>query len=237
MPPIGRPSSGSSSATAPGGTADPRRRALEHRPLARLEAVDARREKRVNRRRHGLVCGVGIVGEHGEHLLDEERVALGRVDDAIAERGSDQPRRRRAPRSAPRTRRRSTARGRRSSCGAGAPPRTGERRAGRAREAEEQDRAPLEKPSDVLEQVEQRRLGPVDVVHRDDERSRGRERLEQPAERPRGLLRRARLVVGADRARDQHSRIRTALDVLQELRRARRGSAAALAHDLSEGSR
>ena len=42
-------------------------------------------------------CRVGIVGEHGEHLLDEQRVALGRVDDAIAKRRVDRRRRVRSP--------------------------------------------------------------------------------------------------------------------------------------------
>ena len=64
-----------------------------------------------------------------------------------------------------------------------------------AREAEQEDRRAAREAEDVLEQVEQRRLGPVDVVDGDDERSRGGERLEEPAKRPRRLLRRARLVV------------------------------------------
>ena len=47
------------------------------------------------------------------------------------------------------------------------------KRSGRARQRSRIG-APLEKPSDVLEQVEQRRLGPVDVVDDDDERPRRR---------------------------------------------------------------
>ena len=72
-----------------------------------------------------------------------------------------------------------------------------------SREAEEQDRRAAREAEDVLEQVEQRGLRPVDVVHRDDERSRHRKRLEEPAERPGGLLGGARLVTRADRAQDQ----------------------------------
>ena len=196
------------------------RSALEHRPLTRLEPVDAGREERLNRRRHGVVCCLGIVGEHGEHLLDEQRVALGRVDDAIAERGSDvavvhQPldqilglvvaqRGERDEGRAP------------PGCRPGRP---GVEEVG-AREAEEQDRGAAREAEDVLEQVEHRRLGPVDVVHHDDERSRDGERLEEPPERPRRLLRRARLVVRTDRAHDQPRRDRPALDVRQELPRA-----------------
>ena len=40
----------------------------------------------------------------------------------------------------------------------------------------------------MLDQVEERRLGPMDVVHHDDERPRSRERLKQPPDGPGGLL-------------------------------------------------
>ena len=39
----------------------------------------------------GLVGGLGIVGEHREHLLDEEWIAFGRVDDALPKRRRDRP--------------------------------------------------------------------------------------------------------------------------------------------------
>ena len=62
------------------------RGALQHRTLPRLEAIDPGREERLDRRRHRLVRNLGIVGEHGEHLLDEQRIALGGVDDPVAKR-------------------------------------------------------------------------------------------------------------------------------------------------------
>ena len=62
------------------------RGALQHRALPRLEAIDPGREERLDRRRHALVRRLGIVGEHREHLLDEQRIALGGVDDPIAKR-------------------------------------------------------------------------------------------------------------------------------------------------------
>jgi hypothetical protein len=61
------------------------RSALKHRALTRLEPVDAGGQERMNRCGQGLVCGLGVVGEHREHLLDEQRIALGCVDDAFAE--------------------------------------------------------------------------------------------------------------------------------------------------------
>ena len=45
------------------------------------EPVDAGGEERVDRRRHLVIAGPRIVGQHREQLLDEERVALGRLDD------------------------------------------------------------------------------------------------------------------------------------------------------------
>ena len=53
-----------------------------------LNRLVAGREKRMNRRRNRLCCGAGIVGEHGEHLLDEQRVALGRANDAARVAGA-----------------------------------------------------------------------------------------------------------------------------------------------------
>ena len=65
------------------------RSALEHRSLDRLEAVDAGGQECLNRGRHGVCSRLGIVGEHREHLLDEEWVAFGRADDALPERRRD----------------------------------------------------------------------------------------------------------------------------------------------------
>ena len=163
------------------------RSALEHRPLVRLEPVDAGREQRLDRRRHGVVCGVGIVGEHREHLLDEQRVALGRVDDAIAERRSDGRRRSSSPSiSSSDSSCARAARARRASCRGRGAAQDGRasKRSGRARQRSRIG-APLEKPSDVLEQVEQRRLGPVDVVHDDDEGSRRRRASRRAGGTPR----------------------------------------------------
>ena len=63
------------------------RRPLEGAAFVGLEPVDARGEERVDRRRHLVLAGPRIVGQHREHLLDEERVALGRLDDPPAEPG------------------------------------------------------------------------------------------------------------------------------------------------------
>ena len=51
--------------------------ALEHRALGRVELVEPRREQRLDRRRHRDLAPSGDSRTHRDHLLDEERVALG----------------------------------------------------------------------------------------------------------------------------------------------------------------
>ena len=76
---------------------------LHDRALARVEPVEARRQQRVDRRRHGEGRGsrrtaempdssrshVALVDEHPHELLDEQRVALGAGEDAVGEVGRD----------------------------------------------------------------------------------------------------------------------------------------------------
>ena len=57
------------------------RTALEHGALARAEPVEARSEERLDRLRNPLLGQPALEGK-GEELLDEERVALGGRDDA-----------------------------------------------------------------------------------------------------------------------------------------------------------
>ena len=58
-------------------------------------------------------------------------------------------------------------------------------------EADQQDRHALDPAGQVLDQVQQRRLGPVDVVEDDDQRPLRGERLEQLPDGPEDLLRRS----------------------------------------------
>ena len=59
------------------------------------------------------------------------------------------------------------------------------------RDAEEEDRGVAAPAAHVLDEVEQRRLGPVDVLQDDDERPFAREELEEPPHGPEELLRRS----------------------------------------------
>ena len=57
--------------------------ALEHSSFRRIELIEARRKERLDRRRH-RDGGAGRIPHEADHLLDEEGIPLGRVDDAAA---------------------------------------------------------------------------------------------------------------------------------------------------------
>ncbi len=56
--------------------------ALEDRPLGRVQLVKARREQRLERRRHVDLAVPRL--HHRRHLLDEQRVAASRREDPLA---------------------------------------------------------------------------------------------------------------------------------------------------------
>ncbi len=59
-----------------------------------VERVDARLEKRVDRRRHDDLAVAAVLAHHREHLLDEERVSGGGGGDALPQARVEQRRRR-----------------------------------------------------------------------------------------------------------------------------------------------
>ena len=98
-----------------------------------------------------------------------------------------------------------------------------------ARGAEDEDRRVARRRGHVLDQVEQRRVGPVEVVDDEHERPRRGERLEEPPERPGGLVGRAAAVALADRAGDEPGREVAVPVVREEL-----VEVADVAHDVCE---
>ena len=62
------------------------RAAFEHAALGRLELVEPRREQRLDRPRDRDLAVAGRLDER-DHLLDEERVPLGRIADPLLEVG------------------------------------------------------------------------------------------------------------------------------------------------------
>jgi hypothetical protein len=82
---------------------------------------------------------------------------------------------------------------------AAAPPRSDVEELG-PRHADEQDRGVPGPVGEVLDKIQERGLGPVDVVEHDDERPLAREVLEELAHRPDGVLGGARVVPGQEPA-------------------------------------
>ena len=148
--------------------------ALEHGALLALEPVEALVEDAADRARH-LARGAVLVGDRRE-LLDEERVSLGRLGDprSHCEPGL------RAPRAASPSRPPTAARA--TSAVAGSCSQAGRCSAswGRARQSRSTG-ALAEPPGEVLDEVEEGRLGPVDVVEDGDHRALGGELFEEAA--------------------------------------------------------
>ena len=153
---------------------------LEHASLAVVELLQARAEQRSQRGRDDHVVAPDVAG-HRQHLLDEERVPARGAGDPLAQRAGDplgdelvdvvvvqmsEPKRHRPGGAA-----------------------LGELR---PRHAEEQDRGAGGQECDVLDEVEERLLAPLDVVEDDHQRPLRRRLLERLAERPGDLLRRCR---------------------------------------------
>ena len=160
----------------------------EHRALGRLETVDARGQHRLDRRRQRR----RLAADRHE-LLEEQRVALA---------GLHAPRRERSAAGVLDELVRLVVRARR----ARAPTGRLRRRPGgprleqlRACEADEQNRGAAREHHEVLEQVQQRRLRPVDVLDDDDERTLAATPLEHPANGPERLLGLCRAVVARSR--------------------------------------
>ena len=129
-----------------------------------------------------------VVDQHREHLLDEQRVAAGRLGEPVGRLG-------REARAAEQVRDQ-LGRGlrvegleqeRRGVQLAAAPVRSRVEEL-RARGAHEHDRRVARPVHDVVDDVEERGLGPVDVLPERDERPFGRQDLEEPPDRPRRFL-------------------------------------------------
>ncbi len=152
----------------------------------------------MDRGRHEQLRAVAMLRHHRQHLLDEERIALGgrgdpgpslvvQLDAAELDQLVALPMRERLQDD-------------------GADIRAAADQAGplvhhlRSAETKEQDRGAGRPLRDVLDEVEERGLGPVDVLDHHNKWSLMRKRLEQLPRRPERLFVRARLTVEANRA-------------------------------------
>ena len=130
---------------------------------------------------------VAVLGEHRDDLLDEERVALGGAHDLCAGVVVERP----AGELRDQGRRLVGGEGleggvRRSELAA-APARASLEQFG-PRQAEQEDRRATAPVAHVVDQIEQRRVGPLDVVEDGHHRPVAGERLEEPPGGPRDLL-------------------------------------------------
>ncbi len=149
----------------------------EHGALPRLELVQPRRQQRAQRGRDGELSFRSALACDRQHLLDEERIATGSVGDLLAEPAGHVLREQRVdvlflerfeskryrPGSAPLDK-----------LGPG--------------ETDEQDRGARRKERDVLDEVEQGLLGPLDIVEDDEERPLPGGRFECLTEGPSDLV-------------------------------------------------
>ena len=158
-----------------------RRRASRCAPAGARESSAARRSRRRP-----------VLAHHREHLLDEERVPGRRDRDPLARARSSG-----AVDGEPLHELGALVLRRAARAGASVafslpPPQSGlhVEQLG-ARDAEEEDRRVAREIGDVLDEVDEDGLGPLQVVDDDDLRALGRARLEQPSERELRLRRRA----------------------------------------------
>ena len=159
------------------------RGALGHRPLVGGQPVQAGRQQGRDRRRHGDRLEIprgrpaavarhqrAVVDQGAEELLDVQGVALGRFRDPGPHRGRERAAgHERVDQLQRRPLGQRLEQDRRGVELAAAPGRAVVEELG-TRRADEQDRRVAGEVGDRLEQVEQGRLGPVDVVDEDDER-------------------------------------------------------------------
>ena len=182
--------------------------ALDHCALVVAEAVEARLQQRLDRRRHRQRTAA-FLAHHRDHLLDEQWISVRRCEDASADVGVegdaveqvveelvDVPLRQRLEQD------------RRGVRLAAAPHGPCVEQL-RARDAEQEDRPVARPVRDVLDDVEERLLRPLEIVEDDDERLLRGGALEQAAERELRLGRRRaedRVRVGAELKNDLDER-------------------------------
>jgi hypothetical protein len=208
---------------------------LDDRALAGAEAVEPRGEERLDRGRGNDVPVEAALGQHGEHLLDEERVALRRLRDPrpglpwkrpVADDLGDEELRLLVRESLEQHRGR-----------ADLPPapRGALLQELGAREAEEQDRDVAGEVDDGLDEVEEGGLRPLKVVEDEQQGEIEGERLEQLADRPERLVARG-LGVGAPDSRGDPRRNDLRVRVVGKQRGDRFGRRGprGLLHDLGE---
>jgi hypothetical protein len=158
-----------------------------HRAGVGRQAVDARRDQRLNRVGDPHGTAVALLGEHPHGLLDEERVALRLLEQRLPQAGGQRRTRDEAVDELLRLvvgERSEVDRDRPATASAPAGPRLEQLWPG---EAHDQDGSGVDAVGQVLDEVEQRLLRPVQVLEAQDERLRLRQ-VDRPLVRGPGDL-------------------------------------------------
>ena len=195
------------------------RRPLDHRPLVAGELFEPRGQQRLDRRRHPQVDQWSgrhpsvafasqrtVIDQHREHLLDEQRCALGRGEDPIARLLRERRATEQVPDQVAALIVGERLEGDRRGVELAPAPARPLVQQLRPRDAEHQDRGLPRPAGDVFDQVQERGLAPVDVVEHDGERCRLGDRLQERPDRPERLLDRAVAFGRGEELRERRAR-------------------------------
>jgi hypothetical protein len=188
---------------------------LQHVPVAAVQPVQAGRDQRLDGRRGprgGQVAGhrpgvalaaqPALLDQGGQQLLDEQGVAAGGPGDPRPGRGRQRPAPGQPVQQGRRLLRSQWLQQHADGVGAAAGPgRTLLQQLG-AGHRDQQDRRPAAALAQPLDQVQEGRLGPVQVVEDHHQGALGGQRLQQPVGRPGGLLDRGRVGLQPDQLPD-----------------------------------
>jgi hypothetical protein len=192
------------------------RAALEHRALARVELVETRGQERLDRRRDADLCLAARGAYERVHLLEEERIPLGDRDDALTQSSFDTAEVVQELRRLPGIERLEQDGGRVPLASAPGRPLLEELGTG---DAQQHDGRVTSEVGDVLDEIEQCLLGPVQIVEHAHHRTLLRVLLDELAEAPGDLLRRRRGLRLAEQRAKRHGRnaLRQCVELLHDL--------------------
>ena len=162
--------------------------ASDHVPLVRAQAIEPLVQQGMDSRRDAEHALSTFVSGDRRHLLEEERIALGGDADLLPQLGREVDLGREADEQRFRVRAREWLECKRVHIRMGRDPGRAPLHEFGTGEDEYEDGSVAAPSEDVFDEVEQRRLGPVQVLEADDEWSPARKRLERPANGPEGLL-------------------------------------------------
>src|SRR5207248_1818451 len=144
--------------------------------------------------------GRAVVEQHRQDLLEEQRVAVGRLDNCAARRGFRLDAAEEIPDQKLRLFDREWLQEHRRGVHLPTRPRRSELEQLGSSETDEHDRSVARTITEMFDEIEKRRLSPVEIVDNDDDGTLARKRLEQSTRGPERLFRRKRSVLEPHRS-------------------------------------